>query len=140
MYHRRSVVEGLLHHRGEAIAGRMTETGQGGVAEIADLMLLQVVNRLEPFVAHLTAMKGLHPEELYRYLLQIAGELATFTTSSRRPAELPVYRHDDLYRQYHGFCKITGVNERCSDYLFRTKNSEFYYTFCDFGLDHSVYY
>ena len=93
-------LQGLLHHRGEAIAGRMTETGQGGVAEIADFMLLQVVNRLEPFVAHLTVMKGLHPEELYRYLLQIAGELATFTASSRRPAELPVYRHDDLQSSF----------------------------------------
>lgn len=89
-------LKGLLHHRGEAIAGRMTEAGQGGVAEIADFMLLQLINRLEPLVAHLTTMKGLHPEALYRCLIQMAGELATFTSGSRRPAEFPVYRHDDL--------------------------------------------
>ncbi|HEC16871.1 MAG TPA: type VI secretion system baseplate subunit TssK [Sedimenticola sp.] len=93
-------LQGLLHHRGKAIAGRMTEAGQGGVAEIADFMLLQVVNRLEPLTAHLAAIKGLHPETLYRYLLQMAGELATFTSSGRRPPEFPLYRHDDLQASF----------------------------------------
>jgi type VI secretion system protein ImpJ len=38
----------------------------------------------------------LHPEELYRLLIGIAGQLSTFTSSGKRAPEFPVYRHDDL--------------------------------------------
>ena len=34
---------GLLHQRGESIAGRLADTQRGGTAEIADYMLLQLV-------------------------------------------------------------------------------------------------
>ncbi|HEX5421676.1 MAG TPA: type VI secretion system baseplate subunit TssK [Gammaproteobacteria bacterium] len=89
-------LHGLLHHRGEALAGRVSASGRGGAAEIAEFLLLQAVNRYEPVLAHLASLAGLHPEELYRVLLGIAGELATFTSASKRPAEFPPYRHDDL--------------------------------------------
>lgn len=89
-------LHGLLHHRGEALAGRVSASGRGGAAEIAEFLLLQAVNRYEPLFAHLAALGGLHPEELYRVLLGVAGELATFTSASKRAAEFPVYRHDDL--------------------------------------------
>jgi len=57
---------------------------------------LQVINRLEPLTAHLDTIAGLHPELLYRLLLPMAGELATFTVREKRPPEFPTYRHDDL--------------------------------------------
>ena len=44
---------GLLHTRGEALGGRASEAGRGGVAEISDYMLLQLVNRVEPLFEHL---------------------------------------------------------------------------------------
>jgi type VI secretion system protein ImpJ len=87
---------GLLHHRAEGLASRVSQSGRGGVAEVADFLLLQVVNRLEPLVSHITNVQGLHPEALYRLLLPMAGELATFTAASKRPPEFPPYRHDDL--------------------------------------------
>ncbi|MCB2261649.1 MAG: type VI secretion system baseplate subunit TssK [Candidatus Thiosymbion ectosymbiont of Robbea hypermnestra] len=87
---------GLLHHRGEALAARVSGSGRGGVAEWADFLLLQVINRLEPLAAHLDEMAALHPELLYRLLLPMAGELATFTTRNKRPPEFPTYRHADL--------------------------------------------
>jgi type VI secretion system protein ImpJ len=87
---------GLLHHRGETLAARVSGSGRGGVAEWADFLLLQIINRLEPLTAHLDAIEGLHPEELYRLLLPMAGELSTFTTKDKRTPEFPVYRHDDL--------------------------------------------
>ncbi len=87
---------GLLHHRAETLAARVSGTGRGGVAEWADFLLLQVVNRAEPIMAHLSAIAGLHPEALYRLLLPMAGELCSFTTSEKRPPTFPVYRHDDL--------------------------------------------
>lgn len=89
-------LQGLLHHRGEALASRVTEANRGGVSEIADFLLLQVVNRLEPLVQHLGNLHGLHPEHLYRTALQIAGELATFTRQEKRPSAFPPYQHDDL--------------------------------------------
>ncbi|WP_133511557.1 type VI secretion system baseplate subunit TssK [Candidatus Thiosymbion oneisti] len=87
---------GLLHHRGETLAARVSGSGRSGVAEWADFLLLQVINRLEPLTSHLDAIAGLHPELLYRLLLPMAGELATFTIREKRPPEFPTYRHDDL--------------------------------------------
>jgi len=92
-------LQGLLRHRGESLAGRMTDGGKG-VAEISAFMLLQVVNRLEPLVSHLSRTRGLHPEELYMLGLQMAGELATFTSPDKRPPALPAYQHDDLQESF----------------------------------------
>ena len=89
-------IEGLLHQRAEALAGRVVASGRGGVAEIADFLLLQAVNRAEPLFTHLARIRSLHPEALYRELLGLAGELATFTRPNKRPPEFPAYDHDDL--------------------------------------------
>lgn len=91
---------GLLHHRGEAIAGRLADTRRGGTAEIADYMLLQTVNRLEPLVTHLSTCKGLHPHALYGELLQMAGELATFVAKNKRPITFPTYLHENLQQVF----------------------------------------
>ena len=87
---------GLLHTRGEALAGRVSESGRGGTAEISDFLLLQVVNRLEPLFEHLQHLPTLHPADFYRIAIQVAGELSTFTKKNKRPVSLPDYRHDDL--------------------------------------------
>jgi type VI secretion system protein ImpJ len=94
-------LQGLLHQRAEALAGRVSETTTRGAAEIADFMLLHVCNRYEPLMTHLAACVGqLHPESLYRMLVSLAGELATFTESRKRPPVFPPYRHDDLHATY----------------------------------------
>jgi type VI secretion system protein ImpJ len=90
-------LQGLLHHRAEALAGRVSESATRGAAEISDYLILQVCNRYEPLITHMTAAAGqIHPESLYRVLLSLAGELATFTESRKRPPVFPPYRHDDL--------------------------------------------
>ncbi|NOX93378.1 MAG: type VI secretion system baseplate subunit TssK [Gammaproteobacteria bacterium] len=91
-----SELAGLLHHRGESIAGRLADTQRGGTAEIADYMLLQLVNRLEPLTTHLSQMQGLHPVELYSEVVQMVGELSTFVTTSKRPPVFPPFMHDNL--------------------------------------------
>ncbi len=91
---------GLLHQRGEALAGRVSATGRGGAAEIADFLMLQVINRLEPLVAHHASSGRVHPEELFRLCVALAGELATFTTQAKRPPALPDYRHDRLRESF----------------------------------------
>ena len=89
-------LQGLLHHRGDALGGRVSASGRGGAAEIADFLLLQAVNRWEPLVAHLSALDRLHPERFYSVAVQVAGELATFVAEGKRPNEFPPYRHEDL--------------------------------------------
>jgi type VI secretion system protein ImpJ len=87
---------GLLRQRGEALASRLTAPGTGGAAEIQDFLLLQLINRAEPLVSHLATMTGLHPEELFRVAVALAGELSTFSQAGKRTAQYPVYRHDKL--------------------------------------------
>lgn len=89
-------MQGLLHQRAEALAARAVASGRGGASEIADFLMLQIINRYEPVVAHLASSPSLHPEELYRLTLEVTGELSTLTATSRRPPQFPTYRHDAL--------------------------------------------
>jgi type VI secretion system protein ImpJ len=106
-------LQGLLHRQAEARAGRVRGVGRGGVSDWADFLLLQLMNRAEPVAIHLGRIQGLHPEALYRYLLGLAGELATFASDAKRPPELAPYRHDDLETTF------TPVIERLREYLSR---------------------
>lgn len=91
---------GLLSQRAEALAARLSQPGARGVAEVADFLLLQALNRWLPLLAHWAASGDVHPEDLYRVLAQMAGELATFTDPGRRARAYPAYRHDDLQRSF----------------------------------------
>ncbi|HEY7192096.1 MAG TPA: type VI secretion system baseplate subunit TssK [Vicinamibacterales bacterium] len=91
---------GLLHQRGEALAGRVAATSRGGAAEIADFLLLQTVNRYEPIVAHYAESGAVHPEEFFRFCVSVAGELATFTHPSKRTPPIGGYRHDQLRESF----------------------------------------
>lgn len=86
---------GLLRQRGEALAGRMSQGGTGGVAEIADFMLLQTVNRNEAVFGHLVRSAMLHPQHFFEQALALAGDMATFR-DARRVARFAPYIHDDL--------------------------------------------
>jgi type VI secretion system protein ImpJ len=93
-------LQGLVHQRGEALAGRVVATSRGGAAEIAEYLLLQVVNRYEPLLSHLASSGAVHPEILYRLCVSVAGELATFTAPTNRTAVFPKYRHDHLRESF----------------------------------------
>jgi type VI secretion system protein ImpJ len=88
---------GLLHQRGEALAARLSQPGRGGVAEIADFLLLEAVNRSQPLFMQLQQRSVLHPQTLYAACLSLAGDLATFR-EKRRPPPFPEYLHDDPAR------------------------------------------
>jgi len=90
-------LEGLLAHRAEALAGRLSEAGPAkGAADISDFMLLTTVNRYLPQIRQLLTVESVHPVDLHRMLAALTGELATFMTPERMPPDLPAYRHDDL--------------------------------------------
>jgi type VI secretion system protein ImpJ len=93
-------LSGMLNQRGEALAARMTAPGQRGVSEVSDFLLLQSINRWQKLLEHWAGAGNLHPEDLYAALVQMAGEFATFTETTRRPSTYPGYRHEDLQRSF----------------------------------------
>lgn len=94
-------LQGLISHRAEALAARVTDPGTKGSAEIADFLLLQALNRYEPVLRHAVATAHLmHPEDFYRLCSGIAGEIATFTSESKRASVFAEYRHEDLQTSF----------------------------------------
>ncbi|HET6470109.1 MAG TPA: type VI secretion system baseplate subunit TssK [Geminicoccaceae bacterium] len=88
-------LEGKLQSIAEARVAYVTNPAARGAAEVQDLLVLQIVNRVQPWLRHVGAQRTLHPEALFGELLALAGEAATYATGERRPPELPVYRHQD---------------------------------------------
>lgn len=87
---------GLVAERARSLSQRIAAPGQQGVADVAEFMMLQLLNRAQPQLSHLARLGTLHPERLHEALVQLCGELMTFTDESRLPPEFPAYRHDDL--------------------------------------------
>lgn len=90
-------IEGLVEQRADALASRLQQPGRGGISEVGEFLLLQLLNRSESRFRHLESSPCLHPERLYSELVGLAGELCTFVEAGRRPpADWPPYRHDAL--------------------------------------------
>src|SRR5690606_7056378 len=81
-------IVGLLNHRGEAIAGRLSAGSAGTAAEMTDTLMLQTINRWQPVFAHVASVSA-HPESIFTSMVSLAGELATLTTPARRPRPFP---------------------------------------------------
>ena len=91
---------GMLNQRGEALAARLTAPAASGVSDVADFLLLQSVNRWHKLIAHWADAPRVHPVDFYAALVQMAGEFATFTETTRRPNSYPPYRHEDLQKSF----------------------------------------
>ena len=89
-------LDGLLEQRGEALAQRLSQPGRGGVSEVADFLLLALINRAQADTWHVRETGQVHPEQLFRQWLGLAFDLCTYTRNERRPVVRPAYRHDDL--------------------------------------------
>ena len=89
--------EGLVSHRINALAGRLSDSGLSrGAAEIQDFLLLMTANRALPVIRHLLTIENVHPERLYREMVVLVGELASFMASNKTPPEFEPYQHDNL--------------------------------------------
>lgn len=89
-------LHGLLAQRGDALGERLAQPGRGGVSEVADFLLLQLVNRYLAVTWHAQQNVVVHPETLFCDWLKLSCDLCTFTAAGRRPQTLPIYYHDDL--------------------------------------------
>ncbi len=85
----------MLGHRGDTIADRIRSNGKVGGAEVGDFMMLQLINRTELVLRHYLGLEQVHPEELYRTLLSMLGDLSTFASDSKRPRLDSRYQHSD---------------------------------------------
>jgi type VI secretion system protein ImpJ len=93
-------LHGLARLRAEALAARISggDGRVGAAAEVADYLVLQVLNRYEPLLEHISQIGEIAPVRLYRELATLAGELSTFVRpQTRRPIAAPGYDHADLY-------------------------------------------
>ncbi|WP_058910619.1 type VI secretion system baseplate subunit TssK [Entomohabitans teleogrylli] len=94
-------VQGTLVERAKMLSERIGSPEQQGIADVAEFMMLQLFNRLQPIFTHLAYQNVLHPETFYLHLVQGCGELMTFTDESRLPGAFPVYDHDNLTETFH---------------------------------------
>lgn len=109
--------QGMIQQRAEAIAARLTQS-QGVSSSISDFLMLQLLNRYQPIFEHLGSVLGVHPEKLYSNLISLAGELATFSSPTKRPPKFPKYQHDNLT---HTFSKVMlNMNQSLSSVLEQT--------------------
>jgi type VI secretion system protein ImpJ len=93
-------LQAALNSLGHELAKVLGQANLRGAAEISNLLLLQTINRYQPLFAHLAGGLCVHPERLYSIGLEMAGDLATFTSEKRRPPIFPIYRHDSLQQTF----------------------------------------
>jgi type VI secretion system protein ImpJ len=112
-------VAGLLKQRGNALALRFQNQTTHNSSSISDFLLLQIINRIEPELAHITSIaESVHPERLFFRLISLMGELATFTRAEKRPLSAPKYDHDDLESCFNPV--IQNINMHLSSVLEQT--------------------
>lgn len=87
---------GRLDSRQDELSLRAVEGAEGGTETFAAYLLLQLLNRWQPELRHLSRLDRVHPERLFTAFVSFAGELATFTRADRRPTAFPDYDHENL--------------------------------------------
>jgi len=93
-------ISGLLSQRRKKLIDRIGGVDEYGIAGLSELLLLQLVNRYESVLNHYGRDLNQHPEALYVLLLQLAGELYTFTSTERSYVDAPSYYHQTPARTF----------------------------------------
>ena len=88
-------VSGLVTARADGIAHELASDSRSAhVAEITDYLILQLLNRYQPLIAHYLTVPDTSPEVLYQTFATLNGELSTFIrTKTRRPPIMLPYDH-----------------------------------------------
>lgn len=90
----------LVDTRCAALAERLSSNGKAGGSEVGDFMLMQMMNRTQLMLLHYKGLQHVHPEEFYRTLLAVVGELSTFASANRRVPVTLNYQHSDLSESF----------------------------------------
>ncbi|MDU2941149.1 MAG: type VI secretion system baseplate subunit TssK [Enterobacteriaceae bacterium] len=89
-----------ISNRTHDLAARIGSPAQSGIADVAEFMMLQLLNRNQTRFTHRARRPQLHPEDFYLDLAGLLGELMTFTDPSRLPCSLDVYDHRNLTKTF----------------------------------------
>lgn len=93
-------LQALLNQRANDLAGKIGTATASDSSQLNQLLLLQTLNRARPLFAHINQSLSIHPEALYRELVQLAGELSTITESSKLPPQFAEYLHRHQYQSF----------------------------------------
>jgi len=85
----------MIKQRAESISVRLCQ-GYAGSTSVADFIMLQTLNKYDSVFENLLSVNNLHPNVLYTRLIELAGELSTFSTANKRVPKLPKYDHKNL--------------------------------------------
>lgn len=105
---------------GNEIAGRRSHRGEGGAdfasTDTKAFWRLHMINSTIPLLAHLmdSEHRQAHPEEAYRILAQLAGQLCAHS-SEKTPKDIPPYRHADLRGTFGGLETLINELEKGGD-------------------------
>ncbi|EFC6650653.1 type VI secretion system membrane subunit TssM [Escherichia coli] len=76
-------VQGAIGGRASDLANRIGSPAQSGIADVAEFMMLQLLNRNQTRFTHRARRSQLHPEDFYLDLAGLLGELMTFILHRR---------------------------------------------------------
>ncbi|HEY4183420.1 MAG TPA: type VI secretion system baseplate subunit TssK, partial [Polyangia bacterium] len=80
-----------------------------GVGDITRFLQLSTVNSAIPLLTYATSNGEINPNQLYLLLVQVAGQLATFSTEVD-PSKLPLYVYTDLRATFEElFARVTQL-------------------------------
>ena len=89
----------ILSAKSSALSEQRRHVADFGTSDVANFWLLHTANSFIPVLSHFYDAPNRHPEQLYVVLVQLAGELTTFTLEGH-PRELPRYDHTDLEQTF----------------------------------------
>jgi type VI secretion system protein ImpJ len=88
-------ISALIRQRAENIAGRLSQ-GYAGSTSVSDFIMLQTLNKYDAIFKSLLSVENIHPYSFYSRLIELSGELATFSSSDKLAPVLPKYDHLNL--------------------------------------------
>lgn len=94
-------VQTLLEARGIVLGQRLIQPGRSGVSEVAEFLMLATINRYYGVIRHAGDIECVHPEQLFRDALMLAGDLTTYDSGAKLFSTVPAYVHDDLASSFH---------------------------------------
>jgi type VI secretion system protein ImpJ len=98
-----NITEGILsklYAKHRELSGQCRQDAKSGlyefgVTDITTLSILHTINSYRPLLNHFQHIEQVHPEEVFRILLQLAGELTVYVLNIDS-GNLPEYKHDNL--------------------------------------------
>jgi type VI secretion system protein ImpJ len=119
-----SHLHGACRMRAGSLAARLTGSdGKSSEAvEVADFLLLQILNRYEPLLAHWLQVRDTSPEQVFITLQTLIGELSTYVRpATRRSTVRPDYKHLEPHKHFGPL--FAEVQALLNDVLVRSAQS-----------------